>query len=356
MPQDVIDRVNLLGRRSNAALDLAFAWRDGTPIVDPGDMADDSDDDDSAYQPSFHGSDDSDDDDDDNDDIFHDDQSDGPPVDAIAGKNDDDDNDNGHQTDGHQTDAPIEDNVSANQADAPIEDNASANDEHETESEAPIISENEDDNSLEHTGVPQEDDDDDEPVETTGVEPIEMEPTDITGLDEEDEDEEDLIRITGITGVDAPAPDISIEERMNLRYGAREHQHDLRPRKPRDYHHLYQDLEHTALTQYNVKKGLKVFGEAGAKAVIEEMQQLHDREVIQPKMANMLTTTEKKRSLQYLMFLKQKRCGRIKGRGCADGRKQRIYKTKEETSAPTVSVESLFLSCVIDAKEHTERS
>jgi hypothetical protein len=28
-----------------------------------------------------------------------------------------------------------------------------------------------------------------------------------------------------------------------------------------------------------------------------------------------------------------------------------VYKTKEETSAPTVSVESLFLSCVIDAKE-----
>jgi len=51
------------------------------------------------------------------------------------------------------------------------------------------------------------------------------------------------------------------------------------------------------------------------------------------------------------MFLKKKRCGRIKGRGCADGRKQRVYKTKEETSAPTVEVESLFLSCVIDAEE-----
>ena len=51
------------------------------------------------------------------------------------------------------------------------------------------------------------------------------------------------------------------------------------------------------------------------------------------------------------MFLKKKRCGRIKGRGCADGRKQRIYKTKEETSAPTVAIESLMLSCTIDAKE-----
>jgi hypothetical protein len=138
---------------------------------------------------------------------------------------------------------------------------------------------------------------------------------------------------------------------MDRKYGAQEHQHNMQPRKPRDYHHVYQDLEHTVLTQYNVKKGLKIFGEAGAKAVIKEKQQLHDRAVIQPKLANMLTRDEKRCSLQYLMFLKQKRFGRIKGRGCADGHKQQVYKTKEETSAPTVSVESQFLSCVIDVKE-----
>ena len=51
------------------------------------------------------------------------------------------------------------------------------------------------------------------------------------------------------------------------------------------------------------------------------------------------------------MYLKQKRCGRIKGRGCADGRKQRLYKTNEETSSPTVSTEALFLSSLTDAEE-----
>jgi hypothetical protein len=51
------------------------------------------------------------------------------------------------------------------------------------------------------------------------------------------------------------------------------------------------------------------------------------------------------------MFLKQKRCGRIEGRGCANGRKQRLYKNKDETSALTVAIESLMLSCIIDAKE-----
>jgi Reverse transcriptase (RNA-dependent DNA polymerase) len=52
------------------------------------------------------------------------------------------------------------------------------------------------------------------------------------------------------------------------------------------------------------------------------------------------------------MFLKEKRCGRIKGCGCADGWKQCVYKTKAETSSPTVSIESLMLSCMIDAMEY----
>ena len=51
------------------------------------------------------------------------------------------------------------------------------------------------------------------------------------------------------------------------------------------------------------------------------------------------------------MFLKRKRSGRIKGRGCADGQKKREFITKEESSAPTISTEALFLTCIIDALE-----
>jgi hypothetical protein len=105
------------------------------------------------------------------------------------------------------------------------------------------------------------------------------------------------------------------------------------------------------MTQHSIKKGLEVFGDADKEAVLSEMKQLHDMGVAEPKKANMLTQEEKSKSLNYLMFLKQKRSGRIKGRGCADVRKQRLHKTKEETSAPTVAMESLFLSCTIDAKE-----
>jgi hypothetical protein len=85
--------------------------------------------------------------------------------------------------------------------------------------------------------------------------------------------------------------------------------------------------------------------------VLSEIKQLHDRGVIRPKNPSSLSTQDKRDALEYLMFLKKKICGKIKGRGCADGRKQRIYTAKEEASSPTVLIEALMVSCVIDAKE-----
>jgi len=172
--------------------------------------------------------------------------------------------------------------------------------------------------------------------------------------DDDNDDDEEHAKIAGVRGNLAGVTEEKeedFEQKMNTRYGTRTEEHNLRPRKPRDYGHIHTTLEHTCMTQHSVNKGLKVFGESGSEAVVAEMQQLHDRDVIEPKKSSMLTREEKHKALHYLMFLKKKRCGRIKARGCADGRKQRIYKTKEETSAPTVAIESLMLSCTIDAKE-----
>jgi len=54
------------------------------------------------------------------------------------------------------------------------------------------------------------------------------------------------------------------------------------------------------------------------------------------------------------MFLKKKRCGKIKGRGCADGRKQREHTNKEDAWSSTVAIEALMLSCIIDGMENRE--
>ena len=113
-------------------------------------------------------------------------------------------------------------------------------------------------------------------------------------------------------------------------------------------------LRHTVLTQYTLKKGLQVFGPPAVEAVYKELQQLHERKVGEPRDATMLSPMQKKNALGYLMFLKQKQTGQIKGRGCADGCKQRLNTPKDAASSPTVATESVLLSCVIDAKERRD--
>jgi hypothetical protein len=51
------------------------------------------------------------------------------------------------------------------------------------------------------------------------------------------------------------------------------------------------------------------------------------------------------------MFFKKKRSGETKERGCADGRPQRLYRSKLETSSPTANIESIFIGSAVDAKE-----
>jgi hypothetical protein len=68
-----------------------------------------------------------------------------------------------------------------------------------------------------------------------------------------------------------------------------------------------------------------IFQEKGEIAIQKELQQIHDVEGFEPQHWHELTKEQRARALRYLMYLKEKRDGRIKGRGCADGRPQRVY-------------------------------
>jgi hypothetical protein len=115
----------------------------------------------------------------------------------------------------------------------------------------------------------------------------------------------------------------------------------------------YGNLEATLSTpQYGFQKGLKMFGEGGYKATIKELDaNLIGRNVIDMLSPEGITRDIFKMSLGYLMFLKRKRCGKIKARGCADGRPQREYITKDQSSSPTVANNALFATCLVDAIE-----
>ena len=110
-----------------------------------------------------------------------------------------------------------------------------------------------------------------------------------------------------------------------------------------------------ATPQYGFRKGLKVFGDEGYDAAVCELKDnLLGRDCVRMLKGKEVTHTVRKKALSYLMFLKRKRSSRIKGRGVADGRPQREYISKEESSSPTVSLYALMASCVMDAIE--ERS
>ena len=83
-----------------------------------------------------------------------------------------------------------------------------------------------------------------------------------------------------------------------------------------------------------MKAGLQAFGDKGADAVKREMEQLHEMGALQS--VQNLTPSEKCEALKYLMYLRGKSDGVIKGRGCADGREQRKTTSKHEATSRTV--------------------
>ena len=112
-------------------------------------------------------------------------------------------------------------------------------------------------------------------------------------------------------------------------------------------------VEHL-MAQYSLKAGLKKFGEAREKAVTKELCQFHDMSVFKPVDPASLSGEDKKAALASLLFLKEKRDGRIKARACADGRKQLETMSQEEAASPTVSMESVFVMATMEAKENRD--
>ena len=205
---------------------------------------------------------------------------------------------------------------------------------------------------------------DDSRVESEGVDEPNNDITDQEGDDVEHMDERD----DNLSTDDQSVGTAETREKMEdtTRY-------NLRRNRERSYKHLYDpevfDIEKgnddkgvimmtttnvgsEEIGQMSMKKGLKVFGEPGYAVVKKEMRQLHDRKVMRPINRKDLSPSQKKEALGYLMFLTKKRCGTIKGRGCADGQKQWAYITKEESTSPTISTEAVFLMAVIDTWEN----
>jgi hypothetical protein len=281
-----------------------------------------------------------------------------PPDDGDTGSTDDDPDD------------PVDDDS----ADEPSDDESigdfdvHADDDDDTEP-APEDQGVVDDNSTpttEEAGVTDDDANDPESItEESGVPDGEVEPS----VDDPNEG-------TASTEDQGVSDEVSAQnaDEMDARYGRRASRYNLRQRKKPSFTHLktFSDMhvnvgavhanvgvpleqgESLATAQMSMNKGLKLFGEAGIEAVRSEMAQLYDLKVMKPVHSRELTPEERREALAYLMFLKRKRCGKVKGHGCADGRKQRRYTDRADAASPTVATEAVFLMAVIDALENRD--
>jgi hypothetical protein len=64
-----------------------------------------------------------------------------------------------------------------------------------------------------------------------------------------------------------------------------------------------------------------------------------------------LTLEEKRKAMEALMFLTEKRDKTIKGRLVYNGKPTPEWLSRENSASPTASLESIFLTAIIDAKE-----
>ena len=102
-----------------------------------------------------------------------------------------------------------------------------------------------------------------------------------------------------------------------------------------------------------LKKGIALFGDKAEQATTAELQAIHDMGTYEPLNVSNLTRDNKCDALELLLFLTEKRDGRIKSSKCAMRSKQRTYDgyDKSAGSSPTVTTKGLILTCGIDIFE-----
>ena len=117
---------------------------------------------------------------------------------------------------------------------------------------------------------------------------------------------------------------------------------------------LYSKAVGICFTQMTASKGIKLIGQPAVAAMFKEFKQLVDLQVLGTLNPDELTDTQKKKALRAINLIKVKRCGKVKGRTCADGSGQRKYVPREEAASPTLSLESLMSLLLISAHEERD--
>ena len=121
--------------------------------------------------------------------------------------------------------------------------------------------------------------------------------------------------------------------------------------KPRD---MFKRCVGICMNQMSAKAGIKKHGKEAVAAILKEFGQLEHMKTFKPRHKRELTREQLSKAMRIIAVIKEKRNGILKGRSCVDGRPQRAYISKEEAASPTVSLDSLLITLLIDAREEID--
>lgn len=106
------------------------------------------------------------------------------------------------------------------------------------------------------------------------------------------------------------------------------------------------------MQQYIRQKEMKVFKEKRSTACLKEMDQLHCQNCFTPILIATMTPNERKKAVEALMFLTEKRDKTVKARMVYNGKPTREWLSREDSASPTAAHESVLLTG--DANENRD--
>ena len=108
------------------------------------------------------------------------------------------------------------------------------------------------------------------------------------------------------------------------------------------------------IQNFNMKKGIAIFGDRSETKVMKYLQKIHDMNNYEPMDASTLTYQDRKYALTSLLFITQKINRDIKERKVDVGRNQKTYDGYNNINgqSTTVNTDSDFITGLIDAHDH----
>jgi hypothetical protein len=163
-------------------------------------------------------------------------------------------------------------------------------------------------------------------------------------VDETPIQQEDILAIGDVVGQGDVIKDLQDIQARN--------RYNLRPRK-HNWQTRYEEA--VALTNISHRKAINEIGlEVAVSMTTEMMAQMHSKKVFEPVQYTMLDAQQRSKVVRSHLFMKRKkRDGRLKSRLVVDGRTQDRVEAGDIAS-PTVSIEAIFATAVIDASEHRQ--